>query len=211
MRTEDLISRLVAEPPRPPLRALAMALAMLVALALPLGWFLGSMGMRPDLEAALLAPVTAAKSLLPFVLSATSFALALHLARPEARVGRRLVPAALVALAALGLWLGFWVQTPPPALGAAIRGSTQVKCLTTITLMSLPPLAVGLLMLRRGASSAPALSGAVLGLACGGMAAAGYALHCTEDNPLFYVTWYGTAILAAGGIGALLGWRLLRW
>ena len=29
--------------------------------------------------------------------------------------------------------------------------------------------------------------------------------------PLFFVTWYGTAILATGLVSAVVGRRLLRW
>ena len=41
--------------------------------------------------------------------------------------------------------------------------------------------------------------------------AALYAIHCTEDSPLFYAVWYGLAILVATAIGAALGRFLLRW
>ena len=66
-------------------------------------------------------------------------------------------------------------------------------------------------MLRRGASLAPALSGALAGLTGGAAAAAIYALHCPEDHPLFFVTWYGAAVLLVAGAGALLGRQWLRW
>jgi hypothetical protein len=38
-----------------------------------------------------------------------------------------------------------------------------------------------------------------------------YALTCPEDGAAFLATWYGLGILAVGGLGALLGPRLLRW
>ena len=53
--------------------------------------------------------------------------------------------------------------------------------------------------------------GRLAGLASGGLATAIYALHCTEDNPLFFVTWYGLAILLMAGVGALCGRWVLRW
>jgi hypothetical protein len=64
---------------------------------------------------------------------------------------------------------------------------------------------------RRGATTAPALAGFVAGLAGSGLAAAIYTLHCTEDSPLFYVTWYGLAISTIAAVSAALGSRLLRW
>ena len=57
----------------------------------------------------------------------------------------------------------------------------------------------------------PALAGFVAGLGGAGMAAAVYALHCTEDSPLFYVTWYGLAIGGVAVVSAVAGARLLRW
>jgi hypothetical protein len=38
-----------------------------------------------------------------------------------------------------------------------------------------------------------------------------HALHCDEDAPMFLAVWYGLAILALGGIGAVAGTRALRW
>jgi hypothetical protein len=48
-------------------------------------------------------------------------------------------------------------------------------------------------------------------LLAGGLAAALYALQCTDDSPLFIVTWYSLAIAAVTLIGTLAGRRLLRW
>ena len=60
---------------------------------------------------------------------------------------------------------------------------------------------------RRGEHPAGAAAARSPGCSRGGAAAAVYALHCTEDSPLFYAVWYGLAILAATGVGALLGAR----
>jgi hypothetical protein len=38
-----------------------------------------------------------------------------------------------------------------------------------------------------------------------------YATHCTEDSPLFYVTWYGLAITGVTLAATLIGARVLRW
>jgi hypothetical protein len=65
--------------------------------------------------------------------------------------------------------------------------------------------------LRSGATTAPGLAGWVAGVAGGGFAAMIYALHCTEDSPLFYVTWYGLAIIGVTVASVLIGRRILRW
>jgi hypothetical protein len=66
-------------------------------------------------------------------------------------------------------------------------------------------------VLRSGASTRPALTGAVGGLLAGAAAAAVYSLHCTEDSPLFYAFWYLLAVVVVAAIGAAAGSRVLRW
>jgi hypothetical protein len=51
----------------------------------------------------------------------------------------------------------------------------------------------------------------VAGLAGSALSAAVYALHCTEDSPLFYVTWYGLAIAGVTLVSTLIAARSLRW
>jgi hypothetical protein len=44
-----------------------------------------------------------------------------------------------------------------------------------------------------------------------GLAATLYASHCTDDSPLFVITWYSIATAAVAAIGALAGPRVLRY
>jgi hypothetical protein len=211
MRTEDLIG-LLAQDDRPPARpaqrlvpwmAGALALSALVGLSL--------LGLRPDLVAALQAPVTAMKWLLPLAVGGAGLAGALHLTRPDREgIGARAVALAVVAGAMLWLALAL-LATPAGQVGAAVMGQTAPQCLLLLTALGLPALAAALAVLRDGASVAPARSGAMAGLAAGGFATAVYALHCPEDAPQFFLVWYslGIAILVAAGAAA--GSRLLRW
>ena len=73
------------------------------------------------------------------------------------------------------------------------------------------PAALALRWLSRGATTSPRLSGAFAGLAVAAGAATGYSLFCVQDNPLFFVTWYGAAIVIVAGLCALAGARVLRW
>jgi hypothetical protein len=59
------------------------------------------------------------------------------------------------------------------------------------------------------AAHQPGLTGAA-GVAAG-LAAALYALQCTDDSPLFVATWYPLAILIVSLLGAAAAQRLLRW
>lgn len=207
--TDALIAQLAAAPAPKPLRQGLFLLAMGVTLGAGVAMYLWSMGMRPDVIRALVTPVTLAKTALPLMLMAVALAASLRLARPGARavVWPLAVPAACAA-ALLAL------AVPDVAAGQvlpAVLGQTAVKCLTSILTLAALPLVSGVALLRRGASTRPALSGAWLGMAAGAGAAAGYALSCGEDSPLFYLTWYGLAIAGATAAGAVIGARWLRW
>jgi hypothetical protein len=211
MKTDTLIAALAAdnriERPLPPL-LLALLGPALVSAALVLHL---TLGIRDDLLSALGNPVSLMRFVLTAALGGLSLRLALLLARPEGNRLARLWPLLLPLAVALGLWLWTFVSTPAEGRAMALVGKTMVGCLVTIPLLSVLPVAAILLSLRRGATSAPARAGLAAGLAGSSLAAMTYALHCTEDNPLFYVTWYGLAIacvtLATTGIGT----KVLRW
>lgn len=211
MRTDNLIELLAQDdtPARPiPPQVLAVAgLALMVAGTIALS----ILGIRGDLFTALSDRVTLMKWLLPLGLGLPALWAALRLSQPQTRrVPAATIPAALAVVAAIW-WAVSAVGAAPGTLWPLIRGNSLYICLTAITLISVLPLAAGLWVLRQGASPNPTRSGAMIGLAAGGMAAATYALHCNEDAPLFFLTWYGLAIVIVTAAGALLGRRLLRW
>lgn len=211
MKTEDLIAALAADsrtepPPRLVLwPALAIAIAgAVVALGLTLGF-------RDDLLQTLVEPAAAMRYLLTAALGVLGVRLALVLARPEGRSLARVWPVGLPVVAALGLLVWAYVSTPAEGRQMALVGKTMVTCLVTIPLLSVLPVTAILLGLRKGATTAPALAGFAAGLGGGGLAAMTYAMHCTEDSPLFYVTWYGLAIAGVTLASTLIGSRVLRW
>ena len=62
-----------------------------------------------------------------------------------------------------------------------------------------------------GSTRGAGLAGAVAGIAAGALAATLYAMHCTDDSPLFVATWYTIGIGIMALAGSVLGERLLRW
>jgi hypothetical protein len=84
-------------------------------------------------------------------------------------------------------------------------------CLTMVPLLAAAPLAATLYCLRQAAPAHPGRAGAVAGLVSGGFAAAIYALHCTDDSPLFVALWYTPGVLFVSGLGAGLAARIARW
>jgi hypothetical protein len=77
--------------------------------------------------------------------------------------------------------------------------------------LAAPILIAALAVLRGGAPLRPGLTGAVAGLFAGGLGAALYATHCTDDSPLFVATWYSLAIAIMVLVGFAAGHKVLRW
>ncbi len=212
MNTDMLITALARDlSPEP---ALTRGLWLRLAIALVIGVALVGLvlGFRPDLVAALLfPPVSGLRIVLGVMLFGIALRMALLLARPEGASLLRTWP--LIAVAGLAGIAVIWalITTPVADWGRAVQGTTLFWCLSSIPVLSIAPVAAMLLTLRRGATSRPELMGAMIGLAGGGMAAAVYALHCTEVNPLFFVTWYGIAIALVAAVSSWAGARVLRW
>ncbi|NEX48658.1 NrsF family protein [Pseudotabrizicola algicola] len=206
--TDDLIRALAAAPAPAPFNPVVPAGAMFGLAAGGLAAFLVVFGLRPDLGAAWQDLGVQAKSLLPAVLCALALWLVLRASRPG--TGLTLWPLALPLGAVLAMAL-LRLAGAEGALRAEVLGQTALACLTSITALSLVPLVAGILLLRRAASTRPVLTGALAGVAVSAGVASGYALHCTEDSPLFFGTWYGLAIGMVALVGAWLGHRFLRW
>jgi hypothetical protein len=213
MKTEDLIARLAAEPEGAPAGSLASGVTLMLAagLAVTLALFALLLGLRPDLGIHVSQPVTAAKTLIPLAAGLLALALTLRVARPAGTAGSTKWGLVALPLAAAGLVLWAFATSLPDARMALFLGHSIPVCLPAIVLLSAPILAGLVTALRRGAPEHPARLGAFAGLAAAGLATTVYSLFCTEDSPLFYVTWYGLGILIVTGVGAILGARLLRW
>lgn len=211
MRTEQLISIISADDTAP--RQISSRLMLWGGLSLVVCGALAVVlhGIRQHLMQAMMDPVTSMKWVLPLLVGVVALAASLTLSRPQTRH----VPAAW-AVSGVGLAAGVWLVlailgTPADLVWPIMRGQTFVTCLLTVTAISLPVLAVVLMILRDGASPSPTFSGALAGLCVGGFSAFIYAFGCDQDHPLFFLTWYGLGMIISMGIGALAGCRLLRW
>ena len=211
MKTEDLITSLSGTPAAAPFAPVKLAAGMAAFVLAPVALFLGIFGTRPGLALALTNPVVPFKTAIPLLVCLTSAALALRLARPEARPGRLpylyLIPGSI----ALALWIGAFALLPATARFAEVTAAGLAECLGSIPLLSILPAIAALRLLRRGASTVPALSATLAGLMAASGAAAGYSLFCTRDNPLFFITWYGVAIVIVTAATRHFGRRMLVW
>ncbi len=212
MKTDDLIKAIAADASaRVPSLGARLATALAIGAVLAVALFVLTLGVRPDVLEALQTwrfDTKLAVALLTFVaaLRATG-----RLARPDA--DRRLALAALLLpLLALAIAVGWeLILSPVATWSARAIGSNSKLCVVSIVAMSIAPLAALLIALRAGAPSSPGMAGATAGLAAGGLAAALYATHCTDDSPMFVTLWYIPAILTITLMGAGAGRRVLRW
>lgn len=211
MRTDELIASLAADngavrAPMSRIVFVALAVGGLVSLAV----FFSAMGPRADLVAAFSSWRFDLKLAIVCGSLTIAFWQSLRLASPDTPHGvlraSLPIPAALIGAVVLELWL-----TPSSSWVARLMGTNALVCLTTIPLLSLPPLVAGLVALRVGAPASPIIAGASVGLLAATLAAVLYAFHCFDDSPLFVATWYTLAALPSIVAGAIIGHRMLRW
>ena len=212
MDTDQLIRTLAADSayrPRP--MWLALTLALVSAAPITIAIFFWRLGVRPDVMTAMHNPFFDLKFAVTLSLAIPAIAISLHLSRPEASLrGWLWLLVIPVGLLVAGIAGEMMLPQRLPMM-ARLIGSNSRICLTAIPLMSLPLLAAALIGLRHGAPSRPALTGAIAGLLSSGLAATLYASNCTDDSPLFVITWYSIATAMVASIGALAGNRLLRF
>lgn len=212
MDTNDLIKALAADNRRPGLsmntvwRAAAAGAIVLAGVV-----FFLLLGPRPDVATAVETLRFLFKFVVTIALATTAFAAMRIAAWPEAEMRK---PLPYLCIAPLLVFVGVALELitlPSDAWAAKLIGTNSLLCLTFIPLIGLAPLALFLLALRHGAPSRPALSGALAGLAAGGIAATFYAAHCPDDSPLFVATWYTIAILGLTLLGAIGARFAVRW
>ena len=134
-----------------------------------------------------------------------------RLARPGTRIRARAVwlVGPFAGIAALALWrLG---QAPESGWPTLLMGSSASVCSWLIVCMAAPCLAGLLWGLRGLAPTRLVLTGAMAGLAAGGLGAGAYALHCGETSGPFVAIWYSLGVAAASALGAAVGPIVLRW
>lgn len=212
MRTDDLIEALakdgVAAGPAPHVALCGALLGGALAAAF---LFLTVLGYRPDIATAAETYRFLFKFVFTLTLAATAIWLVFTVMRPEAVPGLRLLAlTAAPVLIVLAVVAELSVMPSSTWLPRLI-GKNWWFCLTVIPSLAIVPLAAFFWALRRAAPANPGLAGALAGLSAGAIAATLYASHCTDDSPLFVITWYSLAIGLVTLVGYFAGRRWLAW
>ena len=185
------------------------ALAVSIPIALVILVF--AIHVRPDLVAMLGSPRIIFKFLFALPVVAAGLWATERLSRPGESSGPALWVLAAAAIVLLSGIIAELVAIPPVQWLPAMVGDRALACLTLIPTLALAPFAALFWYLRVGAPDNTKLTGAAIGLACGGIGATLYATHCTNDSPLFVAAWYSLAITLTTVLGAYVGERVLRW
>ena len=211
MKTDAIISALVADQRRAA-RPMGVSIALAATLGglISIGLLSATIGVRPDLVAALASWRFGLK--LAIVAMALGLALAdcirtsSPLADGFASRWNMLLPALVAVAIAAEL-----ILTPQPAWTSSLIGSNAQLCCVAIPALAVAPLVAGILAMQRGAPASPLVAGVAVGRLAAATAGAMYALHCIDDSPLFVATWYALAMLPVIAIGAVSGRFMLRW
>jgi len=211
LKTEELIAALAQDRQVSPSPARLMAWTLPFAVLAGAAALLGTMGVRADLAQMVGEPRFLFKFLLTLSLAIPALLLLPRVATPVHRSGgwkHGLWLAPLVMFVGVLLEL---VALPSQSWAPSAVGHNALWCLSMVPTLALAPLAAALYCLRQAAPANPARAGAVAGMASGALAATVYALHCTDDSPLFVGLWYSLAVLFVSAVGAWLAARLARW
>jgi hypothetical protein len=212
VKTDDLIDALVQDrATRSPKPRSAIALALIAGAVAAGIVFMLALHVRPDIVQAAGTYRFLLKIVLALTLAASAIYLALDFARPEAASGRQLGLIAVAPAMLAAATIAELVVMPQATWMPGMMGIKPVFCLVMIFLLSIGPLLAFLTALRYGAPASPGLSGALAGLASGGIASAIFVIHCPNDSPLFVIVWYSLAIGLVTLVGYLAGRRWLRW
>jgi hypothetical protein len=212
MKTEELLRALAADETkrRPSLEHLVMA-ALVVGALCAAALFMWRIGVRPNLLVAATDPRLLLKFVVTLALAVSAAGVLLRLIHPGLYPGRWALALPIgPALLTMGIAYEL-IAFPPSAWGARLVGRYSTFCLTSVPLLAAPILGALFLVLRQGAPTRPALTGAIAGLLAGAMGAFLYAAHCPDDSPLFVLAWYGLSIALMTAVGLALGSRILRW
>lgn len=213
MKTDDLITLLSTNVEPVDRRQVVREIGATIAIGsvAAVGTMVLTLGLRGDL------PQTGP---LVFLLAKLAFAVGIvvlasvylmKLARPGGEGRVAITWAALPFVATMLLAVISLAFAPTSHWRMMIMGDQWLECLLSIPVIAVAPFAAMIWVMRRMAPTDLTRAGAVAGLIAGGLSAAGYALHCTDDSLPFVALWYGGTIVLCTLAGAKLGPRLLRW
>jgi len=213
MSNDALIDQLVGDlrPVRrsSPRRQLAILLALA---AIELAGFLALGTVRPDIAAAAARAAFWWKMGGLAILAAFGIAIALQSFDPVSspRTGLRRWFVLVAGLFVLG-WVIDIAGSGAGALAARLMWRMGVECLTTMTILSIPPIVALGLMMKRGAPTDRQASAIAVGAAAASWGAFIFAFHCPSDDPFYIAFWYSLGVGAITLLSRAILPMIARW
>jgi hypothetical protein len=213
MKTDDLIAMLGTnvEPVDHRQVARTVRFAIAIGVAAALGSALLMLGIRTGLDDVGAWIFMGLKLAFATGIVAVGSVYLMRVARPGGEQKAPIIVLALPFIVIMALAATSLVFAPSSHWNRMVVGDQWLECLLSIPIIAIVPFAVIVWAVRQTAPTDLVRAGALAGLAAGGVSAAGYALHCTDDSLPFVALWYGGTIALCTAAGAMLGPRLLRW
>ena len=213
MQTDDLITNLSdrLEPVGNAEAIRILAIGLVAGIFGSILLMAGTIGIRPDIVAAMGDGAFWLKFLYTLVIAALGLKLVERVSRPGTDAT---TPAFLIAVPVVVLMAMMAAQMIPAdatARHALLMGHSATVCSVLIAALALPLFAGLVWSLRKLAPTRLMQSGAAAGLLAGSAAATIYAFHCTESTATFIAIWYTAGIALTTLTGAILGRWVLRW
>ena len=213
MQTDDLITNLSdrLEPVGNAEAIRILAIGLVAGIFGSILLMAGTIGIRPDIVAAMGDGAFWLKFLYTLVIAALGLKLVERVSRPGTDAT---TPAFLIAVPVVVLMAMMAAQMIPAdatARHALLMGHSATVCSVLIAALALPLFAGLVWSLRKLAPTRLMQSGAAAGLLAGSAAATIYAFHCTESTATFIAIWYTAGIALTTLTGAILGRWALRW
>jgi hypothetical protein len=213
MKTEDLVEVLSARIEPADVGAVGRRIAIAVGAGLVLSVAVILIGFGPRLGLSTVGAWTFLFLKIAFAAAivATAAAYLVRLSRPGSTRKHGGLFVVLPFLMIVVLALVSLGSAPASHWDRMVAGDEWLECLVSIPIIAIVPFALTMWAARQAAPTDLRRAGAFAGLIAGGISAAAYALHCTDDSLPFVAVWYGGTILLCTLAGAVLGPRLLRW
>lgn len=104
-----------------------------------------------------------------------------------------------------------WLVAPhAPAGSAALSWNRTAVCASVTGMLTAVPLGLGVLAFRRAFVAASTWRAALLGVACGALAASTMSIVCQDGRALHVLLGHGTMMICGGLLGAFFGRHVAR-
>lgn len=214
MKTEDLVKNLssslkpVKTMPHPLLRFLKW----LVVVAMCFGAVIPLIGLRHNIEAALLNPHFVIQAILLVTLAITSAmaAFVLSVPRTDASQWSRWFP-----IIPATLWAGMIISDLVFAIiakdSSALLVDFGMACVGDILVLAMVPGVLMFIMIRKAAPTRLGWSGFLALISVAAFGALGSQFMCHKDAPMHLLLWHFLPVAAIAVLGISFGRKLLNW